>query len=197
MPGSAHPTADDNTMTLEKSHAAVYSLRVRSRDLAADVPPPIRTDGRDARGRWTGANHAARNRAAKHALTGALRASLASAVAAAVPEDREAQTRVQRAALALYRAAAQELQTESTLARSALVRWAVGSAVSQALTLAAVAAGVDSERGLRLLAQAERQSQLAERSSIAAADLARALRKPAAAANPTHAAILGAGKAEP
>lgn len=186
-------------MTLERSHSKLYALRPRSRDLAPHDPPADGPVGRDDRGRFTSTNRAAADRAVKSALTGQLRRAVAQGVAAALGSDATPQTGVQvaREALALYRSACRELGTNSTLARSALVKWAIGSSVANALQLAAVAAGVDSERGLKLLERAERASQVAERSSITAADLARVLRGAAPAADPHARAREAFGKPTP
>lgn len=165
-------------MTLEKSHGRLYSLRSRSRDLAPVDPPAIRPAERDERGRWTGANRAAVARASKTALSAPLRRAVAQGVAAGLGDAASPQTGTEtaREALALFRQACKELGCDSTLVRSHVMRWAVATTVGSALTTAAMAAGMDSDRGLRLLERAERHAQLAERSSITAVDVMRALR---------------------
>lgn len=179
---------------IERSHNKLRVLRPRSRDLepaAADADPHR---DRDGAGRFQSGNTVGRHRTAKRSLMAVLKAAVAAQVAgvgagsdAAPPAPAE----LARHAITLYRAGQRDLRTDSPIALSHLQRWAVGTAVAQHMTLAAAAAGLETDRGLRLLERAQAAEQRAERASIAALDVARVLRGAAPAGGGLHDHILG------
>lgn len=81
-------------------------------------------------------------------------------------------------ALRLFRAAKREVCTDSPIAMSHLLAWALQSSAAQRLTLEAAKAGLGTERGARLLEQSAKCQGRAERSSVAAASFARLLEQP-------------------
>lgn len=81
-------------------------------------------------------------------------------------------------ALKLFWAGKRELHTDSPVALSHLLAWALQTSAAQQLTLAAADADLASDRGARLLEQAARAQGRAERASIAAASFASLLAKP-------------------
>ncbi len=164
-------------MTFERSHGKPRLTLPRLRDVAAGVAAGERTRDRDALGRFAPGNAAGRNRTAKRSLTATLRAAAVVALAEVAPGSSSPQAGAQIAqhALTLFRAGARELSTDSTLACSHLVRWAVNTALAAHLSAAAVEAGADTERGQQLIERAHACETRAERGSIAALTMARAL----------------------
>lgn len=88
-----------------------------------------------------------------------------------------------REALKLFRAFVRELGTASPTARTHALAYSMQSAAAVRLTIAADAAGVDTERGLQLLEQAAKCQGRAERSAVAAITLAGLLDKTKKPAN--------------
>lgn len=86
--------------------------------------------------------------------------------------------RLAQQSLRLFHAGKRELGTDSPIALSHLLAWALQTSAAQTLTLAAAAAGIASDRGARMLEQAARCQGRAERSSVAAASFAELLAKP-------------------
>jgi EAL domain-containing protein (putative c-di-GMP-specific phosphodiesterase class I) len=146
------------------------------RDLG-HLPSVSGSAGRDERGRFAAGNHIGLERAAKHALTAPLRRALEQGLSAAATAVDSPGTGAElaRAALTLYRAGKRELQTTSVIACTHLVRWAAQTCAAQHLTMAAARAGLDTELGLRLLERAHDCEGRAERATIAALSLTRAL----------------------
>jgi hypothetical protein len=165
-------------MTFERSHGRSRLTRPRLREVSPSSADGDRPGDRDSLGRFVSGNRAGTAKAAKHALTAPLRAAVAAGVAEAVPGEVAPETRAQvaHAALTLYRAAKRELGPRSTIVLSHLVRWAIGTAVSQHLSLAAAQCGLDTDRGARLLELAHTAEGRAERASVAALTMARALK---------------------
>lgn len=170
-------------MTLERSHGKPRIARTRLRDVSAAAVGERQSD-RDSLGRFAPGNGAGRNRTAKRSLTATLRAAVAQALAGVAGGVASPQTGAQiaRDALSLYRAGARELGTDSAIARSHLVRWAVNSALASHL-VAVASEAPDTERSLRILERAHICGGHAERASVAALTFARAF--PAGAGTPT------------
>jgi hypothetical protein len=116
-------------------------------------------------------------RSSRRKLSQALRARVAAGVGSALARNASPQTgaQVARTAVSLYRAGQAELRTSSPLALSHLLRWAVGTATAQHLALAAVDAGAETTEGRQLLELSMRLEGRAERASVAALTMARAL----------------------
>lgn len=163
-------------VSLERSHGKLRAMRPRMRDLG-HLPSVSGSAGRDERGRFVAGNRVGVERAAKHVLTATLRRALEQGLAAAVSAGDAPETGAElaRAALVLYRAGKRELQTSSVIACTHLVRWATQTCAAQHLTMAAARAGLDTEHGLKLLERAHDCEGRAERATIAALSLTRAL----------------------
>lgn len=166
-------------MTIEHSHGKprVTGPRLRDVNAAAADGEPIRD--RDARGRFAPGNSAGRNRIAKRSITAVLRSAVAAGVAGVVATPNgsaPAPAQIAQQALALYRAGKRDLRTDSPIALSHLVRWAVNSALAQHLEGLAAEYGLDTDHGLRLLERAHACEGRAERASVAALTMAQAMR---------------------
>lgn len=119
------------------------------------------------------------HRNAKRSLLATVRAAAEKLGQAAGSEVNAALggTLLARQALRLFRAGKRELGTDSPLALSHLLAWALQSSAAQVLTLAAADTDLASDRGARLLEQAAKCQGRAERSSVAAASFAELLAK--------------------
>jgi len=80
--------------------------------------------------------------------------------------------------LRLFRAGKREVHTDSPIAMSHLLAWALHSSAAQRLTFEATKAGLGTERGARLLEQSAKCQGRASRASVAAAAFARLLEQP-------------------
>lgn len=177
-------------MTIERSQGKPRIEPTRLRDAsapasAASTPTP------DAKRPY---------RAPRRKLTRSLRARVVAQISQAMsgasgPETgAKAGSEIAAVALSLYRAGQRELGTSSPMALSHLLRWAVGTATAQHLSLAAADAGPATDRGRSLLELSMKLEGRAERASVAALTFARELAPDRAPApNPLHARILGAG----
>lgn len=164
-------------MTFSRSHGKRRLEAARIRDVSAPKAAANGTARTDAAG------DGAFRRPLLH-LTAALRARVEQGVASALAGAASPQEGAQlaRVALSLYYAGRRELDTRSPLALSHLVRWAIATATAQHLALAAHAAGPATDRGRQLLELSMRLEGRAERASVAALTMARALARTGAPA---------------
>lgn len=150
-------------MTIERSHGKARPSLVRASDL---VPPESAPKPTDARG--PGGRFAAGNRASVGArFTATIKKSLGTRAGAG-----EALV-VARDARRLFGHTLASLPSDAPPVRALLAIYARHAALHAYYTLRAEAEGLDSEKGLALLAVADRQSQRAERTLVTAHDLAR------------------------
>lgn len=165
-------------MSIERSHGKMRLARPRPRDAGAATADRDPFRDRDARGRFQTGNTAGRNRTAKRSITAVLRSAAASGVAgvvAAPSGSAPVPAQIAQQALTLYRAGRRDLHTDSPIALSHLARWAVNTALAQHLAALAAEHGLDTDQGLRLLERAHACEGRAERASIAALTMARAI----------------------
>lgn len=164
-------------MSIESSHGKPRVMRSRLRAVTAAGADRNPSGDRDAAGRFQAGNAVGRNRTAKRTLTATLRAAVAQALASAPTDAASPQAGAQLAqsALALYNGGRRDLRSNSPIALSHLVRWAVNTTLASHLSSTAATIGADSERGLLLLDRAHACEGRAERASIAALTMARAL----------------------
>lgn len=157
-------------MTFERSHDKPRLQRPKLRDVS--TPPSAARKPRRAEKRP--------HRSANRSLVSLARQAAGEAVGThgsdvATPP---APSQLAREALRLFRAFVRELGTASPTARAHALGYAMQSAAAMRLTIAADAAGVDTERGLLLLEQASKCQGRAERSATAAIALAGVLDRP-------------------
>ncbi len=120
------------------------------------------------------------NRAVRRSLLANTRAAAAKLVGSPGSEAGTPPEGAQVAQLALrsFRSAKRSIGTNDPIALAHLLNWALMSAAAQELTLAAAEAGLATDRGQRLLPQAQKCAGRAERSSTAAIVTAGLLGKP-------------------
>lgn len=118
------------------------------------------------------------HRSAKRSLLAQVRAQAEQLAADAGAGKNVDGQQLARDALRLFRAGKREVCTDSPIAMSHLLAWALQSSAAQRLTLEASKAGLGTDRGARLLQQAAKAQGRAERSSVAAASFARLLERP-------------------
>jgi hypothetical protein len=177
-------------MTLETSHGKRRLTRPRLRDVAAESADRARSGNRDARGFFLPGNTVGRNSAAKAVLTSSLHAALRAEMVRAAPDGAPPSAGAEMAAeaLTLYRSGRRDLQSDSPIALSHLVRWAANTALATRLAVLAADAGLGTDRGARLLELAHACEGRAERASVAAMTMARSIGKLAPSTDP-HAGL--------
>jgi len=151
-------------MTFERSEGKPRLQRARLRD----VSTPLSADDKPRR------IERRPHRTANRSLLLMARQAAGEAMGS-VGSDLEtppAPSQLAREALRLFRALVRELGTSSPTARTHALAYAMQTAAAMRLTIAADAAGLDTQRGLELLEQAAKCQARAERSATAAIALA-------------------------
>jgi hypothetical protein len=148
---------------IERSHGKARPALVRASDLTPHETAPKPSEGRDASGRFSAGNRAARAARFTHTIRKALGAKAGSGEALIVARD----------ARRVFGHVLASLPSDAAPVRALLAVYARHQALHAYYTLRAEALGLDTEAGLALLAVADRQSQRAERTLVTVHDLAR------------------------
>lgn len=154
-------------MTLERSHGKARLTRPRLR--AVRLPTPGGAEPPSAHAR----SHRAGLRALHMPLLAAAKQTVGSALGTDATPAVGAEVALQ--ALTLYRSARRELGSRSPIVVASILRWALQTAISQHLSLAAASAGPATELGQRLIERAHAADGRSERAILAAVTLAGAL----------------------
>lgn len=163
-------------MTVERSHGKARPTLPRASDLQPNETAAKPTAGRTSHGHFAAGN--AVGIGAR--FTATVRKSLGS------KESKGTALVVARDARRVFGHVLASLPSDAPPVRALLAVYARHQALHAYYSLAAEAAGLDTERGLELLVVADRQSQRAERVLVTVHDIARvhATAKPAAASPP-------------
>jgi hypothetical protein len=150
-------------VTLERSHGKLRPSLVRVSDLEPTDTAPKPTDARGPDGRFAVGNRAARAARFTHTIRKALGSKAATGEALIVARD----------ARRVFGHVLASLPSDAAPVRALLSIYARHTALHAYFTLRAEAEGLDTPKGLELLAVADRQSQRAERVLVTCHDLAR------------------------
>lgn len=164
---------------IELSHGEPHLARTRPSDLEPVDTSTERNRSQNNRGLAVEGNELAKDRGAKHALTGPLKAirdGVQDATGGAIATEDARQ--VVSAALKLYVANRRSLGTGKVPVLARLVRASVNDALATYYTAEAARVGFGTESGLAFVDAAHRCEARAERSMTAAIAFARAITKP-------------------
>jgi hypothetical protein len=150
-------------MTFEVSHGKVRPTLPRASDLEAPEAEAKPTAGRGAHGHFAGANRIGLEARFVHTVRKALGSGDATGAALVVARD----------ARRVFAHVLRSLPSDAAPVRALLAVYARHQALHAYFTLKAEATGLDTPKGLSLLAVADRQSQRAERTLVTCHDLAR------------------------
>jgi hypothetical protein len=150
-------------MAIERSHGKARPTLPRRSDLSGSASAPDRSAGRDALGRFSGGNRESVGQGLKATLKKLL-GPLADA-----PEARA----IRRDAWRVFTGTMRAMASDAAPVRAIVSLYAGHVALAGYFRAKATAVGLDTDKGLRFLEVADRQSTRAERTIVTATDLAK------------------------